>query len=85
MVGIDAEELLTSDKPLVEHLTKGFKMEYELVFLRNLKQALLEGLEGAAAAEVLTAMGPAFALSSNSSVDLTFDDFDEVREHPMAD
>lgn len=30
-------------------------------------------------------LGPAFALSSNSSVDLTFDDFDEVREHPMAD
>lgn len=27
-------------------------------------------------------MGPAFALTSNSSVDLTFDDFDEVREHP---
>jgi hypothetical protein len=30
-------------------------------------------------------LGPAFTLSSNSSVDLTFDDFDEVREHPMAD
>lgn len=27
-------------------------------------------------------MGPAFALTSNSSVDFTFDDFDEVREHP---
>ena len=30
-------------------------------------------------------MGPAFALTSNSSVDLSFDDFDEIKEHPMAD
>lgn len=45
VVGIDGEELLTVDKPLVEHLMKGFKFEYELVFLKNLKKALMEELK----------------------------------------
>ena len=85
VAGVDAEEVLSSDKPLLEHLTKGFKVEYELVFLKNLKKALLEEVKDPGIQHVLKMMGPAFALSSNSSVDLTFDDFDEVREHPMAD
>jgi hypothetical protein len=84
VLGVDAEEVLSSDKPLLEHLSKGFKVEYELVFLRNLKKALIEGVKDEGLQHVLKQMGPAFALSSNSSVDLTFDDFDEVREHPYA-
>lgn len=84
MFGVDAEEVINSDKPLLEHLNKGFKVEYELCFLRNIKKALMEGIKDQQTQEFLKMMGPAFALSSNSSVDLTFDDFDEVREHPLA-
>lgn len=64
---------------------KGFKVTYELVFLRNLKKILMEQAEkNGGAKETLDMMGPAFALSSNSSIDFSFDDFDEVKEHPMA-
>lgn len=82
--GIDGEELLTVEKPLVEHLMKGFKNEYEFVFLKNLKKVAMEAIKDSSLAEFLKVMGPAFALTSNSSVDLTFDDFEEIREHPMA-
>lgn len=45
VLGVDAEELLTADKPLLEHLMQGFKFSYELVFLKNLKKALLEEMK----------------------------------------
>lgn len=85
VVGVDAEEVLTAEKPLLEHLMKGFRFTWEMVFLKNLKNILLEELKKGGAKAVLEGMGPAFALTSNSSVDLSFDDFDEVREHPHAD
>jgi hypothetical protein len=85
VVGVDAEEVLTAEKPLLEHLMKGFRFTWEMVFLKNLKNILLEEMKKGGAKAVLEAMGPAFALTSNSSVDLSFDDFDEVREHPHAD
>lgn len=85
VVGVDAEEVLYSEKPLLEHLMKGFRFTWELVFLKNIKKVLLEEVKNSSLGEVLKMMGPAFALTSNSSVDLTFDDFDEIREHPHAD
>lgn len=67
---------------------KGFRFTWELVFLKNLKKVLLEEVKNqkySSLGEFLDMMGPAFALTSNSSVDLMFDDFDEIREHPHAD
>lgn len=88
VLGVDAEELLTSDKSLVEQAMKGFSFSAELVFLKNLKKALMKGFEdGSGPLEELKGMlqmgGPAFAFSSNTSVELTFDDFEELKEHPM--
>jgi hypothetical protein len=45
VVGVDAEEILTADKPLLEHLMKGFKFNWELVFLKNIKKILLEEMK----------------------------------------
>jgi len=45
VVGVDAEEILTADKPLLEHLMKGFKFSWELVFLKNIKKILLEEMK----------------------------------------
>jgi len=86
VVGVDAEEIITADKPLLEHLMKGFKFSWDFVFLKNIKKILLEEMQRTEKGkEGLEMMGPAFALTSNSSIDLSFDDFDEVKEHPMAD
>lgn len=85
VLGVDAEELLSSEKPLLEHLLKGFKFTTDMVFLKNIKNILLEELgKNSDIREFLQNMGPALGLTSNSSIDFTFDDFDDVREHPMA-
>jgi len=46
VMGADAEEILTQDKPLLEHYLKGFSVTIDVVFLKQIKKALLAGLEG---------------------------------------
>ena len=46
VMGADAEEILTQDKPLLEHYLKGFSFTIDVVFLKQIKKALLAGLEG---------------------------------------
>ena len=64
----------------------GFKVDYELVFLRNIKKCLLEMKpeEMGNLSAMLEMFGPAFALTSNSSIDLKFNDFEEIEEHPYS-
>lgn len=87
-LGADAEEILTSDKPILEHSLKGFCVQIDVVFLKKLKKALLSGFEGTdigkSIKDGLMMGGPAFALNSNLSLDLTFDDMEEIKAHPMA-
>lgn len=88
VMGADAEEILTTDKPLVEHYLKGFSITFDIVFLRQLKKALMAGLEGTQMGEQikegLKMGGPAFALETNLSLELDFDDMEELKAHPMA-
>ena len=51
VMGADAEEILTTDKPLVEHYLKGFSITIDVVFLKKIKEALMAGLEGTAAGD----------------------------------
>lgn len=44
-MGADAEEILSSDKPLLEHYLKGFSVQIDVVFLKKLKAAVIAGLE----------------------------------------
>ena len=44
-MGADAEEILSSDKPLLEHYLKGFSVQFDVVFLKKIKAALMAGLE----------------------------------------
>ena len=37
VMGADAEEILTQDKPLLEHYLKGFSMTIDVVFLKKIK------------------------------------------------
>jgi hypothetical protein len=45
VMGADAEEIMSSDKPIVEHYLKGFSVQLDVVFLKQIKYALLAGLE----------------------------------------
>lgn len=46
VMGADAEEILNQDKPLLEHYLKGFSFTVDIVFLKQIKKALLAGFEG---------------------------------------
>ena len=86
VLGIDAEEVLTSDKSLLEQAMKGFSATGEVVFLKNIKKALAKEFEGEdnAMGQMLGMAGPAFGFSSNTSMELEYDDFETIKEHPMA-
>jgi hypothetical protein len=89
VLGIDAEEILTSEKPLLEQAMKGFSATGEVAFLKNIKKAIAKEFEGAEGpgeeiAQMLGMAGPAFGFSSNTSMELEYDDFEDIKEHPMA-
>jgi len=54
--------------------------------LKNIKKALAKEFEGEdnAMGQMLGMAGPTFGFSSNTSTELEYDDFDSVKEHPMA-
>lgn len=87
VLGIDAEELLTSEKPILEQAMKGFSVNAEFAFLKNIKKAIMKEFEGSGNVkikDILGMTGPAFGFSSNTSLELEYEDFDEIKEHPMA-
>lgn len=45
VLGVIPGEIINEDKPLVEHLSKGFKISQELVFLKNVKKAMIDNLK----------------------------------------
>ena len=45
-LGYDTEELLNEDKPLIEHLLKGFKFQTKISHLKYLKNALMKYFDG---------------------------------------
>ena len=87
-LGVSGDEILSSDKPLAEHGMKGFKAEVEVKFLKKVKKAIVTGMEGTPLGnkikEVLNMAGPAFSVGSNIALDLTFQEFEEIKAHPMA-
>lgn len=87
-LGADGQELLSSDKPIVEHSLKGFSAQLDLQFLKKIKKALLAGLQGTALgeelSEKLSLAGPGFSLGSNCSLDLKFKEMEELKAHPLA-
>jgi len=46
VLGIDAEEILTSDKPLLEQAMKGFSATTHVCFLKDIKKAIAKEFEG---------------------------------------
>ena len=85
--GFSPQEIVDSKKSVVELVTmKGVKVEVEVSFLRSLHKTLQEAFKGEenAFTEGLAMAGPAFALNTKFKSELTFKDFSELSDHPMA-
>ena len=75
------EEILKSEGPMVDSALKGFEVEVTAQYKRKMAHVLKNFPP---LAEPMQMGGFALGLSSNVSLDLDFDDMDELKEHPMA-
>jgi hypothetical protein len=85
--GFSPQEIVDSKKSIVELVTmKGLKAEVELSFLRSLGKTLKTAFrdQDNEFTQGLAMGGPAFALSTRFKTELTFKDFKEIKDHPMA-
>jgi len=77
------------ETPLLKHLAKGFKFSSEVTLVSNLKKAISELLksdneEEQEIGQKMMMVAPAFIFGINANMDIEFDDFEEIAEHPMA-
>lgn len=80
------KEVMNSDQPMLEHLSKGFKVTLDLSLISNVKEAILEKLKDEDSQDMVNifrALGPAFMLALKGNMNFTFDDFEDLRENPM--
>ena len=77
------------ETPLLKHLAKGFAVSTQVSLVSNLKKAISEMLKSDSEEEVELAqkmmlVAPAFIFGINANMNIEFDDFEEIAEHPMA-
>ena len=79
---------MENDMPLAEHFLEGFSAEYEVQFLKKLRYVLKRGLDDSSAfrelKKTLEMIGPGFSVGSNVNLKVTFNEMQEIKEHPMA-
>jgi hypothetical protein len=73
------EDLITSDQPLAQHLTKGVKFEVGADLAGGLRNLILNTPE---LIELLPLL-PIFMFNINSTNEITFDDFNEIKDHEL--
>jgi hypothetical protein len=81
------KDIWESNVPLAENISQGMQAGLELNLVANLKTAILQGLESEESQQYAMVLGmaaPVFMLGLNANVNLTFDDFDSIKSHPMA-
>lgn len=91
-LGTDIKSILSEEEketPLIKHLAKGFKVSSQISLVSNLKKAIAEMLksdnsEEQEVGQKLMMIAPAFIFGINANMNIEFDDFEEVAEHPMA-
>jgi hypothetical protein len=74
---------------LLKHLAKGFRVSSQVSLISNLKKAISEMLKSEdegeqQLAQQLMLAAPAFIFGINANMNIEFDDFEEIAEHPMA-
>jgi hypothetical protein len=74
--------MTTGDKPLSEYYFKGFSYTAKATWIKKVAD-ILKKHPNEEIAQAAVMGSPAFGLSSNSSIDLDYDDLDELKEHPV--
>lgn len=88
-VGLAAsvDDVWDGEGPMIEQGVRGFCVSAQVQLISNVKKALMAALkdeESQRLAPILMMASPAFMVGVSGSLDVTYDDFDEIREHPMA-
>ena len=83
------EELMSSKKPILMSLAEGFKLIHTQCLIANLKKVFIElskcdDEKKKAAFGKAMIFAPLTMMQLNANVNIQFDDFDEVENHPMA-
>ena len=85
-LGADLKEAMTSDQPLISQVIKGLTAKVQLCLLSNFKSAILDLLkddEHQKIASSLFTISPALLLQIGGSVNVQFDDYNEIKDHPV--
>mmetsp|Transcript_13163 Transcript_13163/g.20460 ORF Transcript_13163/g.20460 Transcript_13163/m.20460 type:complete len:605 (+) Transcript_13163:18-1832(+) len=85
-LGASVAKIFGSPDPVITHGVDGFGVTAEVNLVSNLKEALFNQLKEDSSkdlASVLMAFGPLFLLQVNGQLDLKFEDFDDLKSHPM--
>lgn len=86
-LGTSLEKLMSSDEPLMKSLSNGFRVEAKSCMISNMKRVFMEmGKSEEHMEKIGPAMmiAPGFMLALNGKVNIKFNDFEEVEQHPMA-
>lgn len=88
-LGFSPQEVLENKKSIVELVTKkGLKAELDIHFLKSIHKALNEAFKDREDSDSLKTgiamSGPAFGLNTKFNLDIKYKDFEELRDHPMA-
>lgn len=75
------EAILESDRPILEHALEGFEISAKATYNKHLAKAFQE--HPAFPDDFADQFGFLFKFGVDSSLDLKFDDADDLREHPM--
>lgn len=71
---------------MLESLSKGFKVSANLTLISNVKDAILEKFKdenSKSLGKAFMALGPIFMLALNGNINMTFEDFDDIKDHPI--
>jgi hypothetical protein len=89
-LGASVKDVMNGEGSLLSHLMKGFQATKTVQIVGNIKHAILELLKLTDDAKLqmlsgpLMMLAPLFMIQVDANVNIQFDDFDEVKEHPMA-
>ena len=74
------------EKTLIEHALKGIKVQVTISHLKHLKNALMKFFseQESHLSMMLQMGGPGFMFGSDTSINLQFDDIEELQSHPLA-
>jgi hypothetical protein len=86
-LGASLKDMLSGEEPLLAQLNKGLKLKVAVDVMANFKKVIFAVLKDPALGEVLGPfafiLAPIVLLQMNASLNLTFDDFEELKELPM--